>query len=98
MMKEEFAQRLAEFAKMANVDPQNPETGFLTRNRVNPLSKEQIVDFYGETEEIINQFVQLLEDTLNGIVPLDYDCGMLFQYVFDKITEATYKMIMDEEI
>ena len=97
-MKEECAQRLAEFAKMANVDPQNPETGFLTRNRVNPLSKEQIVDFYGETEEIINQFVQLLEDTLNGIVPLDYDCGMLFQYVFDKTTEATYKMIMDEEI
>ena len=98
MMKEEIAQGLAEFAKMAYVDPQNPETGFLTRNRVNPLSKEQIVDFYGETEEIINQFVQLLDDTLNGIVPSDYDCGMLFQYVFDKITEATYKMIMDEEI
>ena len=98
MMKEEFAQGLAEFAKMAYVDSMNPDTGFLTRNIVNPLSKEQIVDFYGETEEIINQFVQLLEDTLNGIVPLDYDCGMLFQYVFDKITEATYKMIMDEEI
>ena len=98
MMKEEFAQGLAEFAKMAYVDSMNPDTGFLTRNRVNPLSKEQIVNFYAETEGIIKQIVQLLEDTVNGVVPTSYECGMLFQYVFDKITEATYKMIMDEEI
>ena len=98
MMKEEFAQGLAEFAKMAYVDSMNPDTGFLTRNIVNPLSKEQIVDFYGEKEGIIKQIVQLLEDTVNGGVPTGYECGMLFQYVFDKITEATYKMIMDEEI
>ena len=98
MMKEEFAQGLAEFAKMAYVDSMNPDTGFLTRNIVNPLSKEEIVNFYAETEGIIKQIVQLLEDTVNGVVPTSYECGMLFQYVFDKITEATYKMIMDEEI
>ena len=98
MTKEELTQELTEFVKMAFVDSMNPETGLLTRNRVNPLSKEQIVDFYGETEGVIKQIVQLLEDTVNGGVPTGYECGMLFQYVFDKITEATYKMIMDEEI
>lgn len=98
MIKEEIALGLAEIAKRAYVDSMNRETGFLTRNLVNPLSKEQIVEFYGETKDIINQLVQLLEDTINGSIPTSYDCGMLFQYVFDKTTEATYKMIMDEEI
>lgn len=98
MIKEEIALGLAEIAKRAYVDSMNPETGFLTRNRVNPLSKEQIVDFYGQIEEIVNQFVQLLEDSFSRNLPTPYDCGILFQYVFDKTTEASYKMIMDEEI
>lgn len=98
MIKEEIALGLAEFAKKAYVDLMNPETGFLTRNRVNPLSKEQIVDFYGETEGIITQMVQHLNVISNGKQPTDYEFGMLFQYVFDKVTEAVYKILMEEEV
>ena len=98
MTKEELTQELTEFAKMAFVDSMNPETGFLTRNRINPLTNEQITEFSLQTEEIICQMAQHLEICFIGNVPSDYECGMLFQYVFDKTTEATYKMIMDEEI
>jgi hypothetical protein len=98
MTKEELTQELTEFAKMAFVDSMNPETGFLTRNRINPLSNEQITEFSLQTEEIICQLAQHLENFTFGNGPSDYECSMLFQYVFDKTTEATYKMIMDEEI
>ena len=98
MTKEELTQELTEFAKMAFVDSMNPETGFLTRHRINPLTNEQITEFSLQTEEIICQMAQNLENFTIGNVPSDYECGMLFQYVFDKTTEATYKMIKDEEI
>ena len=98
MTKDQLALELTDFTKMAFVDPMNPETGFLTRNRINPLTNEQITEFFMQTEEIIYQMAHHLESFTNGNVPSDYECGMLFQYVFDKTTEATYKMIMDEEI
>ena len=98
MTKQELSQELIEFSKMAFVDSMNPETGFLTRNRINPLTNEQITEFSLQTEEIICQMAQHLEICFIGNVPSDYECGMLFQYVFDKTTEATYKMIMNDEI
>ena len=98
MTKDQLALELTDFAKMAFVDPMNPESGFLTRNRINPLTNEQITEFFLQTEEIICQMAQHFEFINIGNVPSDYECGMLFQYVFDKTTGATYKMIMDEEI
>ena len=98
MTKQELAQELREFAKMVFVDSRNPETSFLTRNRINPLTNEQITEFSLQTEDIICQMAQHFEIINRGNVPTYYECGMLFQYVFDKTTEATYKMIMDEEI
>ena len=56
------------------------------------------MEFSLQTEEIICQMAQHLQDFSIGNAPSDYECGMLFQYVFDKTTEAIYKMIMDEEI
>ena len=85
MTKEELTQELTEFAKMAFVDSMNPETGFLTRNRINPLTNEQITEFSLQTEEIICQMAQHLEIGNIGNVPSDYECGMLFQYVFEKV-------------
>ena len=98
MTRQKLAKELIEFAKMAFVDSMNPETGFLTRNRINPLTNEQITEFSLQTEEIICQMTQHFEIVNSRNVPSDHECGMLFQYVFDKTTEATYKMIMDEEI
>ena len=91
-------QRLLPFVMMGFVDSNNPETGFLTRNRINPLSKELITELSLQTEGIICQMVQHFEIANIGNGPSDYECGMLFLYVFDKTTEATYKLIMDEEV
>ena len=65
MTKDQLALELTEFAKMAFVDPMNPESGFLTRNRINPLTNEQITEFSLQTEEIICQMAQHFE-FING--------------------------------
>ena len=94
MNKQEIAQGLSPFVMMAFVDAQNLETGFLTRHRINKLTKEQIMGFSMETEKIINQLSHQLEQVADGNIPTDYECGTLFQYVFDKVTEALYKLLM----
>jgi len=98
MDKKEIAQGLSPFVMMAFVDAQNMETGFLTRHRVNKLTKEQIMGFSMETEKIINQLSHQLEQVADGNIPTDYECGTLFQYIFDKVTEALYKLLMGDEV
>ena len=98
MTKQELAKQLTEFVKLAFITPQNMETGFLTHNRVNVLTKEQMMGFSMETEKIINKLSHHLELVADGSIPTDYECGTLFQYVFDKTTEALYKLIMEEDV
>ena len=98
MNKQEIAQGLSQFVMMAFLDVQNLETGFLTGNRINMLTKEQIMGFSMETEIIINQLSHQLEQVANGNIPTDYDCGTLFQYVFDKVTEALFKLLTGDEV
>lgn len=98
MNKQEIAKGLSPFVMMAFVDSQNPETGFLTRQRINELTKEQIIGFSMETEKIINQLSYQLEQVADGSIPTDFECGTLFQYVFDKVTEALYKLLMGDEV
>ena len=98
MNKQEIAQGLSPFVMMAFVDAQNLETGFLTRHRINKLTKEQIMGFSMETEKIINKLSHQLEQVADGNIPTDYECGTIFQYVFDKVTEALYKLLMGDEV
>lgn len=98
MDKQELAQGLSPFVMMAFVDAQNLETGFLTRHRINGLSKEQIMGFSMETENIINKMVQLYAESFPEEIPSDYNCGILFQYVFDKTTEALFKLLTGQDV
>ncbi len=98
MNKQELAQGLSQFVMMAFVDCQNLDTGFLTRYRINKMTKEQIMGFSVETEEIINKLSAQLKQVADGNELTDYECGTLFQYVFDKVTEAVYKLLMDMEV
>ena len=86
------------FVNMAFVDSMNPETGFLTRHRISTMTDEEIMDFSLETEAIINQMVGALNNICAGNIPDNFECGTLFQYVFDKVVEAAYKKITGEEI
>ena len=98
MTRQEFALEVAQFVNLAYISPKNFNTGFLTNQRCNPLSKEQIQAFSMETEVIIVQMVQHLGYNLAGNTPTNYQCATLFQYIFDKVTEAAIKMIMEEEV
>ncbi|MBO4777260.1 MAG: hypothetical protein J5588_02090 [Bacteroidales bacterium] len=98
MNKQELAQELLQFAEKAFVDIKNIETGFLTRHLVNPLTKEQILYVSSETENIVTQLVEQMEKLFSEKIPEYFDCGTLFQYIFDKVTEVVYKMIMGNDI
>ena len=71
-----------------NID--NLETGLLTMDKFNELEKGQALALAQETESILRQFVSAFEEhspyKFEG-----YDAGILFQYVFDKVVEVTYK-------
>ena len=75
-----------------NID--NLETGLLTMDKFNELEKGQALALAQETESILRQFVSAFEvhstNKFEG-----YDAG---QYVFDKVVEVTYKVIIDVEI
>lgn len=78
-----------------NID--NLETGLLTMDKFNELEKGLALALAQETESILRQFVSAFEEhspyKFEG-----YDAGILFQYVFDKVVEVTYKVIIDVEI
>lgn len=66
-------------------------------DKFNELEKGQALALAQETESILRQFVSAFEEhspyKFEG-----YDAGILFQYVFDKVVEVTYKVIIDVEI
>lgn len=98
MTQKELLQELSQFVMKAYVGPQNTETGFLTHHHVNSLTKEQATDFLQETEAITRQMVEQMEQSFDGNVPTDYECGVVFQYVFDKTTEAAFKQLTGKDI
>ena len=98
MTQKELLQELSQFVMKAYVGPQNTETGFLTHHHVNSLTKEQATDFLQETEAITRQMVEQMEQSFEGNVPTDYECGVIFQYVFDKTTEAAFKQLTGKDI
>lgn len=98
MTKQELAKGLMPFVLKTFVSPENIHTGFLTRRRINPLEPEQIQAFSLETENIINKMVQLYAESFPEEIPSDYNCGILFQYVFDKTTEALFKLLTGQDV
>lgn len=98
MNKQELSQELLQFVEKAFVDIRNVESGFLTRHLVNTLTKEQILYVSSETENIVTQLVEQMEKLFAEKIPEYFECGTLFQYVFDKVTEAVYKLIQGKDI
>lgn len=75
----------------------NIDTGLLTMDRHNELEKGQVLALAQETESILRQLVIAFEEHTSNKFE-GYDAGILFQYVFDKVVEVTYKVIIDAEI
>lgn len=62
------------------------------------MEPEQIQAFSLETEKIINKMVQLYAESFSEEIPSDNNCGILFQYVFDKTTEALFKLMIGQDV
>ena len=82
----------------ANCSVENVETGILTKELINPLEKQQVTDISLETEFILRSMIKQIDEGMGGDCPPDEEMGFLFQYVFDKVTEVTYKTIVGEEV
>ncbi|MBP5560798.1 MAG: hypothetical protein J6X70_03225 [Muribaculaceae bacterium] len=96
MNKQEIANGISPIVMEAFINRKNIETGFLTGHPVNEMSKEQLIRFSMETEKIINKMTLLLKQLAGMNVPTNQECGQLFQYVFEKVTEAAYKLLMGD--
>lgn len=91
----EIQQKIVQYGvSLSTISAENIETGFLSMNRINPLENNQVLALSQETEKILIQFVQ----AFSNIKFEQYDSGNIFQYVFDKVIEVTYKVITDSEI
>ena len=91
----EIQQKIVQYGvSLSTISAENIETGFLSMNRINPLENNQVLALSQETEKILIQFVQ----AFSNIKFERYDSGNIFQYVFDKVVEVTYKVITDSEI
>ena len=91
----EIQQKIVQYGvSLSTISAENIETGFLSMNRINPLENNQVLALSQETEKILIQFVQ----AFSNIKFERYDSGNIFQYVFDKVIEVTYKVITDSEI
>ena len=85
----EIQQKIVQYGvSLSTISVENIETGFLSMNRINPLENNQVLALSQETEKILIQFVQ----AFSNIKFEQYDSGNIFQYVFDKVIEVTYKV------
>ena len=71
-------------------------TGFLTNEIRNSLSKEEASDIVQGTELIVHQIIGQLRH--NNEELNEYKFRTLFQYFFDKVAEVTYKTIVGIDI
>lgn len=80
----------------ANVSLENAETGFLTGQHINSLPKED-VEYYLETVQ--SMLIPYIKNHTYGIDEklTSDDCVRMFQYIFDRSFEISYKVITREK-
>jgi hypothetical protein len=99
MTKNEIAEAILRFGvQKAYLSAENMTTGVLTQNVLNPLSEEKITELSLETEYRLRALIAQYSHAIEGDVSSDQECGLLFQYVFDRVVEVTYKTIIGKEI
>lgn len=92
-----IAKRIIRYGQgLAVVDVTNLETSFLTNEYKNIIDKEEAQGIVLQSDSIIRELNKQL--TYSNAAPDDYECRMLFQYIFDKVAEVTYKTIVGEEV
>lgn len=97
MINREVAEDIIRYGQgLAVMGPQNITTGFLTYTILNQMDREDAVVIAQQSEYTVRELVRQI--TVSEAIPDDYDSRVLFQYVFDKVAEATYKTLVGEEV
>lgn len=81
----------------ASITLDNLESGFLTGKLINSLSKDVLQDYLNTIQSMIIPYVQNYTDILDGELTRD-DCVRMFQYIFDRSFEISYKLIQGKKI
>lgn len=97
MLDRDIAAKIIRFGQSRSTfGPENMFSGFLTYEIKNKIDKEEAMGLALQSESIVKELVKQVIST--GVTPGDYECRVLFQYVFDKVAEATYKTIVGDEV
>lgn len=97
MVNKELAEDIIRYGQeLAVLGPQNLTTGFLTYEIRNQIEKEEAMDLARQSELIVRELIKQL--TVSGENLDDYKCRVLYQYIFDKVAEATYKTLVGDDV
>ena len=97
MVNREITEDVIKYGRIqAQSDPILQDAGFLTHYVKSEAEMNQARSLANQAQGIIREIINQLE--INGIYPDDYQCRVLFQYVFDKVAEVTYKSLVGEVI
>ena len=96
-MNQEITKDIVKYAvAKAHFSLDNIETGFLTGQYVNTLPKDVLQDYLNTVQSMIIPYIQNLTYDLDDILAKD-DCVMMFQYIFDRSFEISYKLIIGQK-
>lgn len=83
--------------KRSVLSEQNSQCYIHTGEIKNPIHQEQVVDFTQAMHHITTELAKQIEAAYKHEQPAVYDCGMWFQYIFDRSVEVAYQYIIGAE-
>lgn len=76
---------------------ENADCFILRGTIINEVSKEQTLFYCQRTQEIIFALAEQIKNIpTEGVLPVS-ECGVIFQYIFDRCVEIAYKQITDSD-
>ena len=97
MIDNEIAARIIRYGQArSTMGLDNLFSGFLTNEIKNKIDDEDAKGIALQFESIVKELVKQIVSA--GVIPSTDECSTLFQYVFDKVAEATYKIIVNEDV
>lgn len=97
MVNKRIAEDIINFGQsLALFGPHNLFTGVLSLENTNNMEADEVIRLAHQSEYIVRELVRQL--SASGVTPDNSECALLFQYVFDKVAEATYKTLVGVDV
>ena len=96
-MNQEIAEDIVKYVvAKAHFSMDNIESGFLTGQHVNTLPNDVLQDYLNTVQSMIIPYIQNLTYDLDDKLAKN-DCIMMFQYIFDRSFEISYKLVIGQK-